>query len=120
MKQALRPRSLGGLILALILGATVYGFAAANTVPDTYAGDGQGTILGYTVSNVVYNLNADGNPADIDAVTFTLNAAASEVHISFDGGTSWSSCTPAGVNVTCSGLSQSVLAANSLRVVAAD
>jgi len=120
MKQALRLRSLGGLILALILAAAVYGFAAANTVPDTYAGDGQGTILGYTVSNIAYSLNADGNPSDIDSVTFTLDAVASEVHISFDGGTSWSSCTPAGVNVTCSGLNQAVLSAASLRVVAAD
>jgi hypothetical protein len=120
MKQALRLRSLGGLILALILAAAVYGFAAANTVPDTYAGDGQGTILGYTVSNVVYNLNADGNPADIDSVTFTLNATASVAYISFDGGTSWSSCTPAGMNVTCSGLNQAVLPVSSLRVVAAN
>ena len=120
MKRALRLRSLGALILALALGATVYGFAAANTVPDTYAGDGQGTIQGYTISNIAYNLNADGNPSDIDSVTFTLDAAASEVHISFDGGTSWSSCTPAGVNVTCSGLNQAVLTAASLRVVAAD
>lgn len=120
MNRALRMRSLGGLILALILAAAVYGFAAANTVPDTYAGDGEGTIRGYTISNIVYDLDDDGNPSDIDEVTFSLDAPATEVHISFDGGTSWSSCTPAGVNVTCGGLSQSVLSAVSLRVVAAD
>ncbi len=120
MKRVLRLRSMGVIILALILSAAVYGFAALNTVPDTYAGDGDGDILGYTVSSIVYDLDGDGNPADIDAVSFTLSAAASEVYISFDSGTSWSSCTPAGMNVTCSGLNQSVLLATNLRVVAAN
>ena len=32
--------------------------AAANTVPATHAGDGAGTVSGYTVSSVVYTLKA--------------------------------------------------------------
>jgi len=106
------------LILALILAASISGFAAANTVPDTYAGDGSGTISGYAITNVVYNLGAD--PSTIDGVDFTLNAPASQVHITLNGG-SWTSCGASGAGnaVSCT-ISLSVLAANSLRVVAAD
>ncbi len=120
MKSILRPRSFGMLVLALILAASVYGFAAANTVPATYAGDGSGAISGYTITNVVYDLNGDSDPTDIDGVDFTLNAAASEVHITLDGAT-WTSCSiSGGTSVSCTGLSQSVLAAANLRVIAAD
>lgn len=48
MKSILLPRSIGMLILALILAASVSGFAAANTVPAHKAGDGEGVITGYT------------------------------------------------------------------------
>ena len=64
MKNVLRPRSFGMLVIALILAASIYGFAAANTVPGTSAGDGSGAISGYTVSNIVYGLNSDGDPSD--------------------------------------------------------
>ncbi len=116
MKSILRPRSFGMLVLALILSASVYGFAAANTVPDHKAGDGSGNITGYTISNIVYDLGAD--PSTIDGVDFTLDAAASQVHITLNGG-SWTSCgISGGVNVSCTGLSQSVLTYANLRVVA--
>jgi len=111
------------LIIALILAASVYGFAAANTVPDTYAGDGSGSISGYTITNVVYGLTtADSDPTDIDQISFTLSAAASEVYVSFDGGTSWTDCSGgiSGTSVTCTGLAESVAGASSLRVIAVD
>jgi len=121
MRKITRPRTIGLVLLSLILAAAVYGFAAANTVPDTYAGDGSGNILGYTVSSIAYTLTSDGDPSDIDQVAFTLSAAAGQAYVSFDGGVSWSSCTiSGGTSVTCSGLSQSVLAATSLRVVASN
>ena len=121
MKNVLRPRSFGMLIIALILAASVYGFAAANTVPDTYAGDGSGTISGYTITNVAYSLNGDSDPTDIDQVSFTLSTAASEAYVSFDGGTIWASCTiSGGTSVTCTGLNISVAGAASLRVIAVD
>jgi hypothetical protein len=121
MRKVLRPRSFGMIIIALILAASVYGFAASNTVPDTYAGDGSGTISGYTISNIVYTLNSDSDPSDIDAVAFTLNAAASEAYVSFDNGSTWNSCTiSGGTSVSCTGLAENVLAAGSLRVVAAN
>jgi hypothetical protein len=121
MKHVTRPRTIGLVLLALILAAAVYGFAAANTVPDTYAGDGSGTILGYTVTNVAYTLNNDGNPGDIDSVAFTLSAPAGVAYISFDNGTTWSNCTiSGGTSVTCGSLNQSVAAAASLRIVASN
>jgi hypothetical protein len=124
MKSILRPRSFGMLILALILAASVYGFAAANTFPDgdTYAGEGSANILGYAVTNVTYGLTtADADPSDIDQVTFTLNAAASDAYVSFDGGSTWSPCSiSGGTSVTCSPLSIPVLGASSLGVIAVD
>jgi len=121
MQHLTRPRNTGLVLLALILAAAVYGFAAANTVPDTYAGDGSGTILGYTVSNVAYTLNGDGNPSDIDLVSFTLSAAAGQAFVSFDGGATWITCSIAGgTNVSCGSLNESVTAAASLRVVASN
>jgi hypothetical protein len=112
------------LVLALILSASVYGFAAANTFPDgdTYAGEGSANILGYAVSNVTYGLTtADADPSDIDQVTFTLNAAASSAYVSFDGGASWTSCSiSGGTSVTCSALNVAVLGAGSLGVIAVD
>lgn len=124
MKSILRPRSFGMLVLALILAASVYGFAAANTFPDgdTYAGEGSTNILGYAVTNVTYGLTtADADPSDIDQVTFTLNAAASSAYVSFDGGTSWVSCSiSGGTSVTCAGLNVGVLGASSLGVIAVD
>ena len=121
MQHLTRPRNTGLVLLAIILAAAVYGFAAANTVPDTYAGDGAGTILGYTVSNVAYDLNSDGNPSDIDSVSFTLSAAAGQAFVSFDGGTTWNTCSiSGGTSVTCGSLNESVAAALSLRVVASN
>lgn len=109
------------IVLALILAAAIYGFAAANTVPATYAGDGSGTISGYTVSNIAYTLNSDGNPSDIDQVTFTLSASAGQAYISFDAGSTWNSCTiSGGTSVTCGSLNESVASAASLRVVASN
>ncbi|MDF1501098.1 MAG: hypothetical protein P1P76_11575 [Anaerolineales bacterium] len=123
MKKILRPRSFGMIVLALILAATVYGFAAANTFPDgdTYAGEGSTKILGYAVTNVSYGLTTvDLDPSDIDQVTFTLDAAASSAYVSFDVGLNWTSCTiSGGTSVSCVGLNVKVLPAAELTIVAA-
>lgn len=123
MKNILRPRSFGMIVLALILAATVYGFAASNTMPaSTYAGEGSTGISGYDVSNVTYGLTtADSDPSDIDQVTFDLDAAASYAYVSFDGGGSWDSCTiSGGTAVTCASLSVAVDTANAFAVIAVD
>jgi hypothetical protein len=121
-------RSLTTLIVLIILSAFIYGFAAANTVPETGAGDGSGTISGYTISNVDYTL-LSGSPEDLGSVAFDVNptagaGAAGEVQITVDGGTTWVSCSgPSGSTWTCtfaSGSEPTVLGATSLQVVAVE
>ncbi len=106
-------RNLKVLLIAVIviaIGGSAYAFAAANTVPDTTAGSGASTVSGYTVSNVVYDLDAT-DPTIVDAITFSISPdAGSEkavaVFVQTDPAGSWTSCTlvdgtlPA-VDVTC-------------------
>jgi hypothetical protein len=113
----------GVVLVVLVLSMAVYAFAAANTVPGSFAGDGSGTISGYTVSAIHYNLNAT-NPGNIDSVTFTLSSApasGSTIKINLDGSTTWYSCTNTGANVTCTTTSPqaTVVAATTLRVIVA-
>jgi hypothetical protein len=118
MIHLLRPRTLFAIMLVLILSVAVYGFAAANTVPASSAGDGSGVISGYTISNIHYTLNA-ANPANIQTVAFTIApASAGDVRITMDGAT-WSTCANAAGSVTCA-VSQPALTAANLRVVAAE
>ena len=115
------------IVIVVFAFATVaYASAAANTVNPSKAGDGSGAVSGYTVSAVHYNLNAT-NPANIDSVTFTLNVApvaGSTIKIKLvNAGTTWYTCTNAGMAVTCnngSTLGASVSPVDSLEVVIAD
>ncbi len=112
------------LVLAGTIVAGTYAFTAANTVPTSHAGDGSGTVSGYTVSAIHYNLNTT-TPANIDSVTFTLDlapVAGSTLRAQLSPAGSWYSCTNVATAVTCSTLAplQTVLAATSLRVVVAD
>jgi hypothetical protein len=131
MKTILRPRSFGMLILVLILAAAVYGFADTNTVPATYAGDGSGTISGYEICFLSYDIyTADSDPSNIDQIDFELHVDgascaspvnAGTVYVSFTGGAPWTDCSP-GVpasSISCS-VNQAVDTALSLRVIATD
>ena len=102
------------LLLFVLAGAT-YAFAAGNTVPETYAGDGSGSITGYTVSNITYSTSG-GN---ITGVKFDLNASATVVQAEINGG-GLVTCTGATTSWACDFSSSpvTVLAAGSLRVVA--
>ena len=102
-------------LLLFVLAGSTYAFAASNTVPPTFAGDGEGTITGYTVSNIAYSTSG----GDITGVSFDLNTSATVVQAAMNEGTL----------VTCSGATTSwscdfssgpvtVIAAESLRVVA--
>jgi hypothetical protein len=109
------------IVIALALSGFTYAFAAANTVPATFAGDGVGTISGYTITNVVYHLNGT-NPANIDSVSFTLNNAATSVQIKLvQSGTTYYTCTVSGgTSVSCLTAGATVTAANELRVIASN
>ena len=73
-----RRRTAVIIAVAAALAFAAYAFTAANTVPSSKAGDGSGTISGYTVSNIAYTLDAT-NAANIESVAFTLDAAATTV-----------------------------------------
>jgi hypothetical protein len=126
-------RSFLVLALALILSVATYGFAANNTVGDSSAGDGTGTVSGYTVTVVSYQLNAT-NPSEIDGVTVSIPVSGTQVApktvaVQFqDASTAsptplggWYSCTAATAtyNCTASGAKATVKPTAQLRVVAA-
>ena len=90
------------VIVIVVLAASAYAFAAANTVPASKAGSGSGTVSGYTVSNVAYVLNTT-TPTTLDAVTLTLDSAATSVQIKLvSAGSTWYTCAVVtGNNWTC-------------------
>ena len=105
MKRHRRRYLLAGL-LAMIVATVGFAFAATNTVAPSKAGDGSGTVSGYNVTNVSWDLN-DTNPQFVDDVTFDLGAAAAEVkaRVRQSGGTyyAWASCSvTAGTTYNCS------------------
>jgi hypothetical protein len=107
------------VIISLAFASTAYAFAAANTVPSSYAGEGAGAVSGYTVSNLQYNLNP-GTPSNIDSVQFTLNAAATSVQVRLVTTGSYFACTNVGLNWTCLTPGVTVSASDEVRVVARD
>jgi hypothetical protein len=118
-----RLRIAGALVLGLLVATAVNALVASNTVPSTEAGSGAGTISGYTVSAVKYNLNST-NPANIDSVQFTLSAPATTVRIKLDSGSSSyypvANCSASGNDWTCttdSPTQATVAGANQLSVV---
>jgi hypothetical protein len=123
-----RWNSVGRISTVLVLSGAIvagtYAFTAANTVPATKAGDGTGTVTGYVVSSVHYNLNAT-NPANIDSVTFTLDSApvaGSTLRAQLAAAGNWYTCTNAATAVTCTTTTPqaTVLGATALRVIVAD
>jgi hypothetical protein len=120
-----RKRFIGRLavvtMLAGVLVAGTYAYTAANTVPDSNAGDGSGAVTGYTVSAVHYNLNGT-NLSNVDSVTFTLDTApvaGGTLKAQVDG--NWYTCTFVTTAVTCPTTSPqaTLLGVVSLRVVVA-
>ena len=110
------------VLIVLVLATSAFAFAATNTVPATYAGEGASTTSGYTVTNVAYNLNAT-TASNIDSVAFTLNAAATTVKVRLVTTGSYYSCTnTSGNNWNCATTAPqvTVAAADELRVVASE
>lgn len=109
------------LALSAILAVSVaaYAFAASNTVPATKAGDGTGAVSGYTVTSVVYTLNAT-NPNTLDQVSFDLGAVATQVKAQLVASGTWYSCTlDTGTVWECDTTGLAVSSIDQLRVVAA-
>jgi hypothetical protein len=116
-----RRRTALVIAAAAALALSTYAFTASNTVPGTKAGQGEGTVTGYTVSNIQYTLAS--NPANIDSVAFTLDSAAGTVRAKLlSGSATYTNCSVSGgTNVTCDFAPDvSVLAADELSVIAVE
>jgi hypothetical protein len=116
-------------VFVFVLVAASYAFAAANTLPaNTYAGDGNVTISGITVTNVRYTVTVTASPATtiITGVTLTLGTAAPAttlIRVKLLTAGAWYDCSNSGTTtVTCdtSAAAVTVTAADNLRVVAYD
>jgi hypothetical protein len=115
-------------LLAAIVATAGFAFTNTNTVAGSYAGDGTGTVSGYSVDQVSWDLN-DADPTLIDDVTFDTNNAANEVRVriveSTDGTSPWTSpadCTEAAGDVwTCdlTGLDADTVQVTGLEVASA-
>lgn len=121
-RSALRRWASAFVLVPALLGGS-YAMTAANTVPNSKAGDGSGTITGYVLSSVKYNLNAS-SPQNVDSVTFSLDstpAAGSTLKAQLSAAGTWYTCTNSGTAVTCTTTSPqaTVAAATQLRVVIA-
>ncbi len=89
-------------LMTAMAGATVMAvggmaYTAANTVPTTVAGSGSGSVSGYTISSIVYNVNAS-NPNNVDSITFAYSPSSPDptrARVSADGGTTWFNCDSA-------------------------
>lgn len=106
--------------LVLVLSVSGYAFTASNTVPNATLGQGANTISGYTVSSVVYNLNA-ANPANLDSVAFTIApTTATLVKVQLVAAGTWYTCinTAGSVSCTTTAPQATAAAATALNVVA--
>jgi hypothetical protein len=98
------------VLVVLIIAGGTYAFAAANTVDDSAAGYKANEVPGYSVTDVVYDLNAT-LPTQVDEITFSISPISGDVVAAIvkiqtaDAGT-WKDCTlvagtaPA-MDVTC-------------------
>jgi hypothetical protein len=131
-KRTLGVRRLVGLlVLAAALGGGSYAFTANNSfgAGQNAAGQGSGTVSGYTVGAPAYTLLAS-DPSKIQSFQFSLSggvAATTVVKASLVSGT-WIGCSLGGVSAgagtaTCSygsGSEPSVSSVSNLNVVAAN
>ena len=90
-------RSLTVLVI-LILAASTYAFAASNTIAPSTVGYASTSVAGYTVSNIVYDLDDDSATLvhainfDIDPTVGTLPAAVVMIQTA-NGAAPWKVCT---------------------------
>lgn len=106
------------VLIVLVFATAAFAFAASNTVPVSFAGEGSSVTSGYTVTNVAYTLNAT-TPSNIDSVAFTLNSAAGAVKIRLSTTGSYFNCTnSSGMNWTCTTTGATVAGSDEFRVVA--
>jgi len=114
---------IGAVALVLGLAAGAYSYTAANIVPNSKAGDGSGTVSGYTVSAIHYVLNST-TFTNVDKVTFNLDStpvAGSTLKVKIGG--TWYTCTNVVAALSCDttvGTQLTVVSAVSLEALTTD
>jgi hypothetical protein len=96
------------MVVASVIGVSVYAFTASNTVASHSAGAGSATVSGFTVTSPT-NYTFSGDGATMNAVTFDLDKSASDVAVALTAGTpvtgDWTDCGASGGSspfaVTC-------------------
>lgn len=107
MKVSRSKRSkLGALGFAAIVITAGSAYAASNTVVDRNAGQGTGTVAGFTVTNIGYvadNVYVAAVTFDIvrDLSSTAVNSTNAEVSVSLDGGVTYFPCSVAGGAANC-------------------
>jgi len=114
-------------LVAVVIAGSAYAFAAANTVPDSAAGYKANTVPGYTVTNIVYDLDAT-DPTIVDLITFDISptsgtVVAAIVKVQTAAAGSWTNCTlaagtPPAMDVTCTYGSLELADITALNIVA--
>jgi len=97
---------LAGLVALLAFGS--YAFTASLTVPGSAAGEGAGTVNGYTVGTPSYTLDP-ANPTLVKQVVFNVSntvTASTSAQVTADAGAHWQSCSQGAIsagaaNYTC-------------------
>jgi len=116
-----RRRLIVVAVLAIGIASGVYAYAATNTVPNSSAGSGSGTISGYTVTSVAYGLNAT-TPTNLDQVAFSIApTTTSTLKVQLAAAGAWYTCTNTAGSATCNTTTPqaTAVAATQLTVVAA-
>jgi hypothetical protein len=65
-------------LMVIILAGGAYAFAAANTIEASAAGYKDAVVSGYTVSGIVYDLDAT-DPTTVDAIKFSISPSTGAV-----------------------------------------
>ena len=115
------------VLVAIIVAASAFAFAAQNTVADSAAGYKANVVPGYTVTNIAYDLDAT-DPTVVDKVTFAIapssgTVVAAIVKLQTATGGTWTDCTLAAgtapsMNVTCTYGSLDLVDLTALNIVA--
>jgi hypothetical protein len=115
------------VLVVLVVAASAYAFAASNTIEDSAAGYAAKVVPGYTVTNVVYDLDAT-DPTVVDAITFDIapssgSVVAAIVKLQTAGAGAWTDCslvagTAPSMVVTCAYGSLQLANVTALNIVA--
>lgn len=65
-------------LVVIVVAGSAYAFAASNTIADSAAGYAAKVVPGYTVTNIVYDLDAT-DPTLVDAITFDIAPSSGTV-----------------------------------------